>query len=524
MAVTVFNQDNACRLLARKSVLMFGDSNMRAIYKDLVWLLEEGTLIPKSILRKRNEQTHANDRRTSDGELTASRNYKEVREYDLNTFVHFEFITRLCPEKFLTTMRNTKIPPDVVIVNSCMWDLSRWGPSGVTDYLKNFEYMVQFVEKNFKDQIQFVWLTTLPPSFKCHGGFLTEDIRFLNKILPVNIIEANKFAVDCLRKHGFEVIDLHYCMRLLIDMRCSDGIHWEPKPTRYIVNLILNHLSRCWKVDLPVTISDREFYENHKAHRLRDRNVCGKIKRISTRNGNVPYDFGFVGTRSRKVVVRDKISVNGCDFKRYVNTDDGQCHNSVPYNDVDNYVRNKYRFTNVGDEMFVFGDDEYDCDNVVQEIDNDQCDYDNVAQEIDDQYDCDNMVQEIDNDQYDYDMVQENDDEYDYDNVAQEIGAKYDYMAQDIDNDQYDYDNIVQEINDEYDCDNMVQEINNDEYDFDNIAQEMDDDDEYDFARDVYLNDQQSQNFLQDYNNIVQTIDYCLNNSSSMVINMFKNK
>lgn len=368
MAVAMFHQNDACRLLAKKSVLMFGDSNMRAIYKDLVWLLEEGTLIPKTVLRRKNERSHANDRRISDGVLTASRNYQEVREYDMNAFVRFEFITRLCPEKFLA-VHSMKVRPDVVIVNSCVWDLSRWGPNGVADYLKNFECLVQFIKENFNDRTQFVWLTTLPPSFKCRGGFLTEDIGFLNKILPVNVIEANKFAVDCLRKHGFEVIDLHYFMRLLIDMRCSDGIHWDPKPTRYIVNVILNHLSLSWKVHLPIPISssNREFNENHEVHRPRKRNVCGKNKGRLTRNENISYDYNNVA--AKKKMVHDKIDDNEYDFTRDININDRQFNNFASYNDLARNVQNKYRFTNVDNDVFVFGNDKDNYGNIVQRID-----------------------------------------------------------------------------------------------------------------------------------------------------------
>lgn len=81
MPCDVFHRSEACKLLAGKKIWIFGDSNARSIYKDLVWLLEEGTLCPDKLLQKKNEPSHANDVNISNGALHSGRNYQEVREY-----------------------------------------------------------------------------------------------------------------------------------------------------------------------------------------------------------------------------------------------------------------------------------------------------------------------------------------------------------------------------------------------------------------------------------------------------------
>lgn len=82
MATDIFTKTEAQNLLINKKVLIFGDSNIRALYKDLIWLLEEGTFVTTEGLKRKNEPSFSNDVRLSDGKLLNSRNYREIREYN----------------------------------------------------------------------------------------------------------------------------------------------------------------------------------------------------------------------------------------------------------------------------------------------------------------------------------------------------------------------------------------------------------------------------------------------------------
>ena len=64
-------------------------------------------------------------------ELTNGKHYREVREYksaDNRHLVRFYFVTR-CYSTFMETVMADlwhKPQPDVIIMNSCLWDISRY--------------------------------------------------------------------------------------------------------------------------------------------------------------------------------------------------------------------------------------------------------------------------------------------------------------------------------------------------------------------------------------------------------------
>lgn len=54
---------------------------------------------------------------------------------------------------------------------------------------------------------------------------------------------ADRFMVDTL--------DLHFHLRLLLDLRADDGIHWLPMAVRLCTNLLLGHIALSWGKPLP---------------------------------------------------------------------------------------------------------------------------------------------------------------------------------------------------------------------------------------------------------------------------------
>ena len=51
----IFNSEQAVRLLKGKSVLFLGGSVTRGLYKDLIWLLNSNSLLPRQILGQKGE-------------------------------------------------------------------------------------------------------------------------------------------------------------------------------------------------------------------------------------------------------------------------------------------------------------------------------------------------------------------------------------------------------------------------------------------------------------------------------------
>lgn len=232
MACDFFTSLDATFLLKNRAILFMGDSNTRALYKDLLWLVHQGNLIPQASLCKKNEESHANDKRLSNGKLTSGRNYVEIREYSENDMLlRFEFITQLNPQKLKSVMSSFGIEVDAIVINSCVWDLTRWGPNQVDAYKKHIEDICKYVSQ-CHPRTRLIWLATLPVSDKVTRGFLKPEVLFIRKILPWHILEANHYTSRCCRQFKHDFIDLHYHTRGILQHRSDDGIHWKPSVTR----------------------------------------------------------------------------------------------------------------------------------------------------------------------------------------------------------------------------------------------------------------------------------------------------
>jgi len=62
------------------------------------------------------------------GEMTNGKNYTEVRQYQHPFYLlRFYFITRVYSPYMETVIADlvTGHPPDIIIINSCLWDITR---------------------------------------------------------------------------------------------------------------------------------------------------------------------------------------------------------------------------------------------------------------------------------------------------------------------------------------------------------------------------------------------------------------
>ncbi|XP_047116653.1 PC-esterase domain-containing protein 1A-like [Schistocerca piceifrons] len=251
----IFTRQDAMSLLQGNYILMLGDSNMRSLYKDLIWLLETNTLIESHQLRTKMEKSFLGDKRTAGDKLHKARNFTETRVYENhNVRVKYSFLTKCYSEEVKNMLGAIKSGasycPDVVVVNSCLWDISRWGPNGVPEYKDNMVKLMRLFKSCLPKQTCVIWMTTLPISASCRGGFLIKQVEFLRHTMRFEVMEANMYARDVVASFGFDVLDVHYYMRMQIHRRSSDGVHWLPSAMRHITNLLLTHIdfSKCQKM------------------------------------------------------------------------------------------------------------------------------------------------------------------------------------------------------------------------------------------------------------------------------------
>ena len=141
--------------------------------------------------------------------------------------------------------------PDVVIMNSCLWDVSRYGPTSMSKYKTNLEKTFREATESIPPECLFIWNTALPVANKIRGGFLLPELDFLCSTLRLDVLEGNFYAKELAGIYGLDVLDLHYFFRYQLHRRAPDGVHWNHQAHRRITNLILTHVANAWGLDPP---------------------------------------------------------------------------------------------------------------------------------------------------------------------------------------------------------------------------------------------------------------------------------
>ncbi|XP_039738142.1 PC-esterase domain-containing protein 1B isoform X2 [Pteropus medius] len=246
------------QLLHNKFVVVLGDSVQRSVYKDLVLLLQKDCLLTHRQLKVKGEMSFEQDELVVGGQKSPMHNrtsYREVRQYcSGHHLVRFYFLTRVYNEYVqgvLEELQADKHTPDVVIINSCLWDISRYGQDSVRSYRENLENLFRHLGQVLPESCLLVWNTAMPVGEKITGGFLLPEQQSLALRLRLGVIEANFYSSAEAGKHGFDVLDLHFHFRHAEKHRQGDGVHWNQYAHRQLSQLLLAHVADAWGVELP---------------------------------------------------------------------------------------------------------------------------------------------------------------------------------------------------------------------------------------------------------------------------------
>ncbi|XP_025030029.1 PC-esterase domain-containing protein 1B-like [Python bivittatus] len=180
-----FTSEEARQLLHNKFVVVIGDSNYRAIYKDLVYILQTDELLTLSQLKQKDGEFFENDRQVEFNGSHSRNDYRLVHQYRTrHHLVRFYFITRVYStytESILNDFRadlEADLVPDVVILNSCLWDLNRYHddvpteppvPKAIREYCENAEKLFQALDNILPSSCLIIWVTALPIRENAHG-------------------------------------------------------------------------------------------------------------------------------------------------------------------------------------------------------------------------------------------------------------------------------------------------------------------------------------------------------------------
>ncbi|XP_040842370.1 PC-esterase domain-containing protein 1A-like [Ochotona curzoniae] len=256
--MTQLRSSEVQQLLHNKFVVVLGDSVQRAVYKDLVLLLQKDCLLSTRQLKAKGELSFESDMLLEGGRwgrMHNGSNYREVRQFRTGHHqVRFYFLTRVYSqyvESVLEELRWDQHAPDVVIMNSCLWDLSRYGQDFPRSYRQDVKSLFRRMQQVLPPSCLLVWNTAMPVAQVVSGGFLPEDGQPATAHLREDVIEANFYSAIEAGRRGFDVLDLHFHFRHAWQHRLGDGVHWDKYAHRHLSQLLLAHLADAWGVDLP---------------------------------------------------------------------------------------------------------------------------------------------------------------------------------------------------------------------------------------------------------------------------------
>lgn len=260
------------KIFSNQHIVMLGDSQMRGIYKDFVWFLNHDSIVPDELLHTKLEPRFPDIENTKWNQklsdevievfdegnrdylldskgLTSGRSFIEPRQYKntkFNITVHYRFIVKAYSvelEEFLMNFEEkngAKI--DTIIMNSCLWDITRNGPFDYIEYKKHLDILLKLIPKVLSTG-SFFWLTSPMLAEEIQGrGMKIPGLEFQCFFSRYAVIEANFVAANEVSKAGYGVIDLHYLLLLQQFRRRKDGIHWIGPANRLITNLIITNV------------------------------------------------------------------------------------------------------------------------------------------------------------------------------------------------------------------------------------------------------------------------------------------
>ncbi|XP_038586422.1 PC-esterase domain-containing protein 1A-like [Micropterus salmoides] len=261
------SHQQASQLLHNKFIVVLGDSIQRSVYKDLVQLLQKEKYLTSRQLKSKGEMSFEQDCLVEGGCLSQMNNgteYREVRQFQSDHhLVRFYFVTRIYSRYMQSILEDFRhgLKPDVIIINSCVWDISRYYSKWIDDYKENLHKFFDELRGIVLEETLVVWNLTMPLGERLRGGFLVPEIEHKAPQLRHDVIEANFYSGTLADAYGMDVLDLHFQFRFSLHHRTTDGVHWNAIAHRRITSLLLQHTSQAWGVVMSCPLTAVEHTE-----------------------------------------------------------------------------------------------------------------------------------------------------------------------------------------------------------------------------------------------------------------------
>lgn len=194
--------------------------------------------------------------------------YKEVRQFTKgSTIITFYFVTRCYGEyvKSIIAKYETQ-PPDVIIMNSCLWDISRYGKNAKSEFKTNISELLEAIGllMPFDSKKVFIWNATLPVVDANKSSYVPFEFPQNFQLENTDVRSANLYVRDQMADYGshfifLDLFDIFYGHR---NHRIHDGVHWDSFAHRKITHLLLTSLATQWDIKLPEQTNDPPTYSS----------------------------------------------------------------------------------------------------------------------------------------------------------------------------------------------------------------------------------------------------------------------
>ncbi|XP_073401459.1 PC-esterase domain-containing protein 1A-like isoform X2 [Dendrobates tinctorius] len=238
------------------------DVLQRSVYKDLVMLLQDDKLLSEAQLKRKGEITFEKDSLVEGGILNGMQNgtaYREVRQYRSgHHLVRYYFLSRVYSaylESILSDFQSGP-QPDVLIANSCIWDLTRFDNKHLEAYKTNLDYLFLRLKEVLRPECLIIWNMTMPVGYRDNyfpdvTASMSESWKNPARNLRISVVEGNFFSGTLADFHKLDVLDMHYHFRGDLRLRCHDSTHWNQLAHRKYSQILLSHIAMAWGVQPP---------------------------------------------------------------------------------------------------------------------------------------------------------------------------------------------------------------------------------------------------------------------------------
>lgn len=295
---SVFTSADLQRILKGKHVLFLGDSIVRALYKDIVWLYNCNYFLPVEALKQTNTESFPDleeircrnplvedlkkifprvkrDTRTDYYAHIPGREYKETREYKTghggandgdHGKITFRFLTRIWSSPLLNFLveyeEKNNSPLDFIFINSALWDVTRWGPNSPKDYQQNISHLLHHLSQ-VCPTAQVIYLTSPPVSLEINSKGMAVPGLESNMLTACHqVLHANKVAAVMFTEAGHSVLDFYYYLQFQSSRRDPDGVHWDPLVTRFLVIKITTRIESLYESTVEEKLIDMQRIES----------------------------------------------------------------------------------------------------------------------------------------------------------------------------------------------------------------------------------------------------------------------